>query len=525
MNFAMIHPSSPVPFVPARRARQSGSTLLTSLLTVVVLSLVAGNVLSSLSTRYRSAYRSASWNDALLAADAGIDVTLASLTSVIPNVSVSPVSGLGAGYTPLTQLPSVGSLQISPTGTLSVSGAQVTPTGLLTKGSPVLTLDTVSLLHGGEGGTEQHAVVSLEPTTLTALLKGGLGGLNGLLNGNTQLLCLTSTGTVQTSGGRIAGTSRLDNELWRSSLVTDRLTGLAVVGGQANVTRQVQVLLRPVRPYEAAVVSGDALLAVDQGAIFDSFNSTLGPYDSLTQSSHGSVRANGSNVSLGGTVYGDAGTNGGTLPKDRHVTGTVSNAAYTPLPVINPPVWTGNNPAAPASVTGTTSLPSVVLTSLLIPTPAQYRFTGISGSLNITGLPGTTAEVYVDGDLTGGITSAPGVTLKVYVSGSINTSASKLKSSTNVASNLQVYGVYKDATSMPTIRLNADTSLAAAIYAPGHGITLTGGGDFSGSITGARFEAIGPVRVHYDEALAYNAGTPLLRYGIASWKEVLPTTN
>lgn len=520
----MPHPHSRFRFLPKRQAARAGSTLLTALFTVLVLSLVAANVLSHISGRYNSAYRSASWNDALLAANAGIDVTLADLTSIVPNVSVSPPLVLGVGYTPLTQLPALNGLQISPTGLLT------SPTGVLTKGVPLLTIDAATLNNPGDGGLTQRASVGLSLLSLNDLLAGGatsvLTNVTGLLNGNDmQLLRLTSTGTVATNAGRTASLSRLDNELWRASVLTDRFTGAALT--QTTVTRQVQVILRPVRPYEAAAVSGTALHATDPGTVFDSFNSslltasTLGQYDSLKRLSHGSVRANGPDVALGGTVYGDAGTNGGTLVKDAHVTGTVSNTSYVPLPVVNPPTWSGNNSAAPAAVTGNTTLPTVVLLNplALLPTAAQYRFTGISGTLTLSGVAGTSAEIYVDGELTGGITVPAGVTVKVYVSGSINTSTSRLKNASNLASNLQIYGVYKDATSTPSIRLTVDAALAAAIYAPRHAIYLSGSGDLSGAVTGSRFETSGPVRVHYDEALAYNAG-PLLRYQIASWKEI-----
>lgn len=493
-----------MPTIPAR----AGSVLLTSLLTVLVLSLVAGNVLAYIAARYNSGYRSAAWNQALLTADTGIAITLSELAREIPDVQTGSVSGLGTGFSQ-NPVPSTDLLQVLPSGSL--------PDGTL------LTINPAPFSHGGEGGTTQRTTITLKAVNLSALLAGNVGGtlgnLSGALNGgDIQLLQLDSTGTVPLTGPRVASPNRQDNDLWRPSLYTDRSSGLAI--STASVSRQVEVLLRPVRPYEAAVVGNDALLAADPGTTFDSFNSTSplastgGQYDSTKRRAHGTVRVNSGTITLGGLVYGDANTNGGILLKDNHVTGTVNNGSYAPLPLVKPPTWTSNNPLAPAAVSGNTTLPAQVLL-----VPAQYRFTGLSGTLHITGTAGMSASIYIDGDWTGGLVVDPGVSVKVYVSGGISTNASRIVNGSRVAAALQIFGVYKDATSMPSVRLGLDTGLAATIYAPGHRVYLSGSGDLSGAIVGARFETSGPVRVHYDEALAYNVG-PLLRYEIASWREV-----
>ena len=505
---ADMAPPSHRRFACARRAARSGSTLLTALCTVVILALVAANVLSSLSARYGSAYRSAAWNEALTAADTGIDSTLAEVARQIPDVRGTNVSGLTTGFSQQA-LPATDLLEFD-------------AAGLLAKGT-LLTIHPDPFTRLGEAGTTQRSSVGLSVLNLSDLLDGGVKGLlgtaPGILNGrDLQLIRLVSTGTVALSGPQTAGPNRLDNELWRPSLLTDRLTGKAIT--QAVVSRQVEVILRPVRPYEAALVSDDAVLAPGTGTVFDSFNSasplasTNGQYDSTKRLAHGSIRANGSSVNVGGNVYGDLSTNGGGATASSRVSGRVSNTGYTPLPLVNPPTWTGSQ--TPTTVTGTTTVAAGLLT------PQRYKFNGVSGTLKVNrgflGV-GTAVEIFVDGDLTGGLEIDPLVAAKVYVSGSINTKASRLKNGAAQAGNLQIYGVYKEATAAPFIRLDTDAPLVAAIYAPGHKIYLDGGGDFSGALVGARFEAGGPVQIHYDEALACNAG-PLLRFEVASWREI-----
>ena len=423
---------------------------------------------------------------------------------------VPGVNSLGNGYSqPSSNL--LGSMQI---GT----------TGLVTNGT-ILSISVPPLTHGGEGSTVQQATVAVDVVPLGTLLSGGvpavLGSVNHLLGGgDLQLLRLRSTGTVYLTGGRVAGMSRQDNDLWRVSLFTDPSTGATV--GQPQVSRQIEMYLRPVFAFDSAVASNDSLLAAGSGVIFDSFNSTLptastnGKYDSLKRASNATLRANGTAVTLGGKVYGNVYSNGGSVPQDNHVTGTVNNASYCPLPVVTAPTWSGN-PLAPTSVNGPTTLPAgtVVL-------PAQYRFNGISDSLHITsgalGL-GTNVEIFVDGNVTGSIEIDPGITAKLYISGSLISNASQIRNDTGLAANLQIYGVPSSTGGSPQISLNLDTALYAAIYAPQHGITFNGSGDVSGAAVGATVLATGNLRFHYDESLAYSTG-PLVRYQAASWKEI-----
>ena len=489
---------------PSHCRTAAGSTLLISLLSVTVLSLIAANVLQSISARYNSAFRSASWNEALLTAEGGIDIISSQFLQAVPDVRAT-TGGLGTGFS-------------QPSAPL-LTGLQISPAGLITNGT-VVNLNVWTPTHAGEGSTRALAAVSVDVVPLDSLLTGGVAGaLNAVTrlvgNNNLNLVHLVSTGTVYLTGATVAGMSRQDNELWRAALLTDPTNG-------PYVSRQIEGYLRPVFAFESAVASNDALLATDPGTVFDSFNSTLptastaGQYDSTKRLAHATVRANGTNVALGGKVWGDVDTNGGSVAQDSHVSGTVNNASYTPLPLVKTPTWTGV-PLLPSSVTGSTTLAAG--TALL---PTQYKFNAISGSLHITrGLAnlGTNVEIFVNGDLTGGIEIDSGVTAKVYVSGSINTLASQLKNDSGLATALQIYGVPPGTGSAPAIRINLDANLAAAIYAPGHSVSLSGNNDVSGAVTAASFQTSGTVRVHYDEALGFTAG-PLLRYQIASWKEI-----
>lgn len=496
------------------QSRKAGSTLIITLLSVLIVSLIAGHVIASMSARYQSAARSAAWNEALVTAEAGVDMTVAEVTRLLPDLRINSQEGLGLGFSQ----PSLNLL----------TGLSLSPTGLLTDGT-LLTFSPPPLKTEGEVGGSRQAKVSLDVLPLANLLQDGLGGLlgntlntvTGVLNGqNLQLLRIRSSGTVPIPGSRRAGLSKVENELWRPSLVWDRSTGKKAP--QPTVTREIEVILRPVFPFEGAVASLGSFEAPHLGNAFDSFNSALplfstnGEYDASKRLTNGTVLSNTANFVINGVIHGNAGTNGGNLVKDSRIIGQVDNNTFVPMPFLKTPTWNGN-PLAPNSVPFAAILPAG--TAIL---PARYKFSSVDGHLRITkGLLGlnTHVEIHITGDFRGTLELDPGVNAKVWVGGDFIAGPGKVKNGTRRAANLQIYGVPTDTGDLPEIKIDTTGGVYAAIYAPGHNIELAGNGDLYGSISGNKFTALGASKVHYDEALALNLG-PLLRYEIASWVEI-----
>ena len=77
-------PSENKPHV-LRPAPTAGNTLLVVMLTISVLALVAGNLMWSASARYHVTYQSASWQESLVAAEAGVDVAMLELRNHVIN--------------------------------------------------------------------------------------------------------------------------------------------------------------------------------------------------------------------------------------------------------------------------------------------------------------------------------------------------------------------------------------------------------------------------------------------------------
>ena len=495
-----------------RFSHTNASTMLAALLTIVTLTIATACLLQRVSSRLQTAHRSIAWNEALTTAEAGADMAIADITALLPDVRIDAQSGVSLG---LSQLPTniISSLKIGSGGTGLLSGE-------------LLSFSPAPLTHGGEGGGTQTATVSIDVLLLSDLLNGNLlsaEGLTGLLsnplsllNGkDMKLIRLRSRGTVALPGRKMVDADKADAQLRQFSLRRDRVTKTAVTSPQ--VTREIEVLLKPVLPFQSAVSSSGSFVAASTGSVFDSYNSltsltsTMGRYDVTKRLRNGDVNAGSSSVSLAGMVYGDVRTNGSSVAKTEKISGNVDNGYAQPLPLFRSPTWGGSG--TPPDVAASTNVSAGGLFA-----STRYKYGKIAGNLRVKAVPlvSSTIEIWVTGDITGTITVDPGVTAKIYVGGNMKMAAGGLVNGDQKPSSIQIYGL-SDATTTPTIEL-ALGDVNAAIYAPSHNVKLTGGGDFSGAISCASFEATDAAHVHFDEGLALDVG-PVLNYALASWIE------
>jgi cytoskeletal protein CcmA (bactofilin family) len=419
-----------------------------------------------------------------------------------------------------------------------VTGLKLEPGGLNLANGVTVSLTMDPLVHGGEGATTSTSTVSIDVLPLNQILNGQLlSSLTSLLSGNStssvNLLRIRSTGTVYLPGpSRTADVSKLDSQLMRLALVHDPATGSAV--SKPFVQRQIEVLLKPVFPFEHGVATDGLLNAPNSATNFDSFNSssvltsTNGLYDSSKKRSNIEVSTNSSNITLGGTVHGNVMTDGANLTKNSQITGTVNNDYFRSLPSVKAPTWS----VTASTVNGTTSVTAGTLLS-----PAQYQFNSVNGTLHVkanvlSGLAGllaqvplvgsvvsSEADIYVTGNFTGSIIVDPGVKARVYVQGNVTMTANQLQNNSQRASELQILGVPSTDNTTHTISIDTTGNPIAAIYAPTHNVTLTGNGDFSGAITAAQLQMTGNANIHFDEELSLETGL-ILGYELVSWQEI-----
>jgi hypothetical protein len=477
------------------QARRGGGTLLVAISTIAALSVIGGTLALSLTSRSQISGRSASWHEAGVAAESGVDMAVGEIRRVMPGTTPSSILNPWAGWTtsPVTNaLPAVGQLP-----------------------ADVLTFVAPSLVHGGEGSTITSAVVTVEAPSLLAFPVGS----------SNRWLRVRAVGTAPLTGRRQAPLSKLDTALRHLALTRER-ADIVGRGSRAvsapEVSRAIEVIVRPVHPFEQAMVSAGALTGTDSASIIDSFDSTdttkstLGMYDSNKQQQHGSAFTLGTVLGFAGKIMGDAGTNGGALTKTASISGIVNNSFYQAPVSIATPAWASTAADVTKSVSATVNLSAGLSSSA----PARYRLNGTSGKVNISGLSTqkTYLELYVTGDLSGKLFIEPGVQVAIYAAGKIQYAAGDIDNGNNRAASLQIYGIQPAAGVTPNIDLTLGKDLYASIYAPGHALKISANGHLIGSMLAKSIEIAGTMQFHYDESLATQAG-PVIDYKVASWIE------
>ena len=114
----------------------------------------------------------------------------------------------------------------------------------------------------------------------------------------------------------------------------------------------------------------------------------------------------------------------------------------------------------------------------------------------------------------------PGVNATIYFNGNVDVSGKGIINSNNQPGDLLMYGIQPTGGTTPHVNLSGNAQLSAAVYAPGHNVTVAGGGSSGhvfGSIVGKTVVMTGVTNLHYDEALS-SVGL-INNYEIVSWFE------
>lgn len=472
--------------------RQKGSALVWTILTVTVLSVVAAELLLVVSRKYYNTLHTATWQEALLAAESGVDLAIVELRK-----SLYPApNSAWEGWT-------------------SAPGNGVTGYGLST------------IPNAGLAGTPMTIEVRVDAPP----------ELRDPAN-SWQYYRIRTTGTMPITGPTRNGDDKRDSRLRKLSLRWDRFTENALVSqavATPRVSRRLEAIVRPVSAFDQAIVSLTTLDLTDHNIIIDSYDSrdplksTNGLYDANKRQHNGSIATNGNLINAGNAhIYGNVSTNAGTVSGAANITGTVRTDFYQdPIPV-GAPNWPSINPS-PMVVNNTTSLAASATEGAA---SSRYVLSGISLSGNqVLTLSGaadgstTHIEVYVTGnvDVTGNgqIILAPGVKAKLYFAGNVKVAGNGLVNKNNQPGDLLMYGINPSGTGTTrSIDLAGNALLSAAVYAPAFDVKINNPGNKGsafGSFVGKTVKMDGITDFHYDEALG--AGGTINNYKIVSWFE------
>lgn len=479
--------------------QRNGSALVVVMITVAVLAFIAASLIRIASDRHRSAFESASWNESILAAEAGADLALLTLRSTLPENSIwvdrrNALSSPGASWSSnwgvatdasgnrVAAAPATGRVADAKGGTLA---RWYRPTEPL-------------LIHRGEGSTNLFVSVIIDAPA-------SLRQSSGL-----QWYRVRSTGMANLPFRR-ASADRLDNDLRQVSLVWDRRS-LFVPPPFAS--RLIEMVVQPMPAFTYALITDQNMTLPGSAGVVDSFDSrdplksTDGLYDPAKRQTNGHVATNGTTITVKGTVYGDAATNGGTMTSAPNITGEVTNDFYKELPPVPRPLWTAS-PGTPTSVKTTATVSGGSASS-----PTRVKLSSLAGTLTVTG----TVDVWVTGAITGKVVIAPGAQLRLFFEGDISMKGRDLDNQTNRASNAQLYGISPPEGQSRMIDIDPEGEFICAIYAPGHDMQMHGNPDLVGAFVTRSITTNGNCGVHYDEALGDDSGL-ITSFRIANWLE------
>jgi hypothetical protein len=479
-----------------RHQKQTGSVLLTAILTLTILSMICGLSLYVTSQNANATSQTASWQAALSGAESGVEHAYYALNKSNwtgwHTVSGSPPKTQPSGGTTTTIAPSSGQY-VYFTRTLQLSG---------------------------EGG----GTIKLWTTIDTA-------GLPKDHNGN-QWYRVRATGIAAAPGPPRVSNQKRDNDLRKLSLQTDRISGLALTTPQA--ARMIEVIAKPNNTnLWSRGITLASYLTLNGTGVIDSFDSssslysTNHLYDSSKHTSNadiGIVDSTGSDLK-DRYVYGDITYSGPAIKNTSKVQGSISTPFSTTIPATSDPVWSagsytsysgGGLPVATITA-GTSAQPALIKVNGDFKVGSGQVFTIAAANPTATD---STVIIWVTGAFAmsgnGIIVQAPNTKVTWYVDKDISVGGDAYPNVDAYASSVNFIGVGTN----NAISITGNSNLIATIDAPGYNVTLNGNGSYMGALIAKTLDIGGSAGFHYDEALARNGNNSSIdNFSYASWFE------
>lgn len=494
----------------SRKPNRQANVLLCVLCTILIVSVIGGNVLLNCVTRYNTASSQVrSWKESLDAAEAGGDIAYAEVRKTI----FDPTNAFtGSGWT--------------------YSGGVHTNSGVTFGHDNLTTSSRVDIFYYDFNGSPWYRIRAKGTAPVTGLKRVTMDDRMGVGTRGDSLLRKIDfnydhfTATYGPNGDNVGQTL------------------LAVA--QPQISRRIELVTAPITPFQVAIKANGIFYGLGSAAYVDSFRSSTGPYDPsvvnnpsdprYVDSRSGSVQINNGVATIMGTIYGNVYTNGGTITKKTaNITGIIDNTVPFSLPPFYmPDTSTWSFVSNPSSVGPSTTISPPAPGSAASPNYYLLSSFDNNGSLTVTPYVnnGTTFETYVAVHVTGDIGSSSGqgativvpahVHLQVYFDGNFGAKAQNIINTSGYAGNLQFYGISPtDPTVQQNVSLNSGGSssagFSAVFYAPSANFNINGGPDITGAIVCKTFYSNGNIHWHYDRQLD-NEGKAV-DYGVVSYVE------
>src|SRR5437870_7459420 len=475
----------------SQRTVAPGNVLLCVLCTILVVSLIGGNVLLNCITRHTVASSQVrSWKESLDAAEAGADIAYAELRKTIsdPTHAFSPSNGW------------------------TYSGGAYTNSPVTYGQDNLSTTSRVDPFYYDGNGNAWYRIRT---------------------KGTAPVLGLKRVGMDDRMGPNTRGDSLLrkidfnyDHFIATYGPNGDGVGKTLVPVPQPQVTRRVEQIAGAITPFEAAIKCIGTFYGLGDAALIDSYDSRNGLYHFAANnpldpvygdSRSGNVEIDTAVATIRGWVYGDVATNGGSIIRSQYITGTIDNN----VPFSVPPFYLPRNlplpQPSPTTVVNTVSITPPAVGSAANPT--FYLLSALTGNLTINsvGTQKTYVAIHVTNNVSGSIDIKPLVQLKVFVDGSMDVKGRDIQNESGIAANMQYYAISPPNGTPQHININPPGNFAAVFYGPGADLTINGNPDLTGAAVCKTFYANGNVTWHYDRELGQEGDA--IDYRIASYVE------
>ena len=485
-----------IPIRHSELPRQSGSALLTVMLTMVVLSVIAANMLLNLSSRHVVAHQAPHWHGAFNAAEAGADYAVAKLREGdTPDWSGWTSEAAGDPWQ------RTGQLVLDSSGGVATLFANV-------------------------------AIDRISPSDADP----------------KKYFRVRSTGySKMVNVKRRSGMDKRDGQLRKISMFFNRIDRTDIVDDHALVTRRVEAIAKEGTPsYFPRAILADWKIELDALNYFDSYDSDdpehsmtigglSGQYNPATFLKNGDVATNHNEKwdIAKATIMGDALANGAPeITQTQNVSGEARTDFHSPIaPVPTPTGFTSMAKPPKNAVTtlagGTKAFPTRRKISDVLELDAGGKL--LLRNPVVGGVPGPESwvELWVTGEIkvaSGGvIESERGVHVKIFFESKL-----ELKGDDGVPNKGMYNGTGRPAyflfygLSVGTMQdvILDDLNFNAALYAPNHKVKFDMKlKDAFGAFVCRELDIDKTSRLHYDEALGRLDTDGDGNYGFISWVE------
>ena len=473
----------PVSAFPLRR--ESGSAIVFVLLTIGVLSIVAASLLFTNVARYQTTFQSASWQEAIVGAEAGVDLAINELRK---RVITGPGVTFQTNWT--TVNPQTGKAYANYGRAFPANNQPYQIATHAGEGNAAMQVRVFVDVPGSDDGG--NFAQANDNSFISQLDNPNLRDPDGV-DRSRWLFRVKSLGVTGLTGPARPNLNKNDNLLRRFSFFNDWRTGRAVPSPQ--VARLVEAVVRPQTGFRNALMADKKIDLNDQDVLIDSYDSSKGNYDSATNhGTMGNVATNGQLINANhASVQGNAMTNNGDVKQGENVTGQTSSSFYQELTSLT----TGAlNPAWSAVVNGgtvTTSTSYVASADVNNPTLVRLDAINLPNASKVISInaPATTPSTddvpesyikfYVQGDLaTAGSSSinlAAGVNAIFYIAGNVSLQGNGIINNSYLPGHLVLNGIQPHANRDGTfpargITIATSQEFQGIVYAPDHDLDL-----------------------------------------------------